>query len=47
MLLAKEAEALSFVYRGLKQWDLTDYVLQLRQEVSEEDAELLNVILAN
>lgn len=39
--VGEEPEALSFVYRGLKQWDLTHFVLQLRQEVSEEDAELL------
>ena len=37
----EEPGALSFVYRDLKQWDLTHFVLQLRQEVSEEDAELL------
>ena len=39
--VGEEPEALSFVYRGLTQWDLTHFVLQLRQEVSEEDAELL------
>ena len=27
--------------------DLTDYVLQLRQEVSEEDAELLAYVFSN
>ena len=37
----EEPGAISFVYRDLKQWDLTHFVLQLRQEVSEEDAELL------
>lgn len=37
----EEPEALSFVYRGLKDWNLTDFVLQLRQEVSEEDEKLL------
>ena len=30
--VGEEPEALSFVYRGLKQWDLTHFVLQLRQE---------------
>ena len=44
--VGEEPEALSFVYRGLKQWDLTDYVLQLRQEVSEEDAELLSYVFS-
>lgn len=39
--IGEEPEALSFVYRGLKQWDLTDFVLQLRQEVSTEDEKLL------
>ena len=39
--IGEEPEALSFVYRGLKQWDLTYFVLQLRQEVSEEDEKLL------
>ena len=39
--VGEEPEALSFVYRGLKQWDLTHFVLQLRQEVSEEDGNLL------
>ena len=40
-LLEKSQRPFPFVYRGLKQWDLTHFVLQLRQEVSEEDAELL------
>ena len=39
--IGEEPEALSFVYRGFKHWNLTDFVLQLRQEVSEEDEELL------
>ena len=39
--IGEEPEAVSFVYRGLKQWDLTHFVLQLRQEVSEEDGNLL------
>lgn len=39
--IGEEPETLSFVYRGLKQWNLTDFVLQLRQEVSEEDEKLL------
>ena len=39
-----EPEALSFVYRDLKQWDLTQFVLNLRQEVSEEDDRLLAAI---
>lgn len=39
--IGEEPEALSFVYRGLKQWNLTDFILQLRQEVSEEDEKLL------
>ena len=42
--IGEEPEALSFVYRGLKQWDLTHFVLQLRQEVSEEDEKLLALI---
>ncbi len=41
MLLAKSQRPFPSVYRGLKQWDLTHFVLQLRQEVSDEDAELL------
>ena len=44
--VGEEPEALSFVYRGLKQWDLTHFVLQLRQEVSEEDAELLAYVFS-
>ena len=44
--VCEEPEALSFVYRGLKQWDLTHFVLQLRQEVSEEDAELLAYVFS-
>ena len=39
--VGEEPEALSFVYRVLKQWDLTHFVLQLRQEVSEDDEKLL------
>lgn len=39
--IGEEPESISFVYRGLKQWDLTHFVLQLRQEVSEEDGNLL------
>lgn len=39
--IGEEPEALSFVYRGFKHWNLTDFVLQLRQEVSEEDGKLL------
>lgn len=39
--VGEEPEALSFVYRGLKHWDLTQFVLHLRQEVSEEDKKLL------
>lgn len=42
--VGEEPETLSFVYRGLKQWDLTHFVLQLRQEVSEEDDRLLAAI---
>ena len=44
--IGEEPESISFVYRGLKQWDLTHFVLQLRQEVSEEDGNLLAHILA-
>ena len=44
--VGEEPEALSFVYRGLKQWDLTHFVLQLRQEVSDEDAELLAYVFS-
>ena len=42
--VGEEPEALSFVYRGLKHWDLTQFVLHLRQEVSEEDEKLLSNI---
>lgn len=42
--VGEEPEALSFVYRDLKQWDLTQFVLNLRQEVSEEDDRLLAAI---
>lgn len=42
--VGEEQEALSFVYRGLKHWDLTQFVLHLRQEVSEEDEKLLSSI---
>ena len=42
--LAGYEKALSFVYRGLKHWDLTQFVLHLRQEVSEEDEKLLSNI---
>ena len=44
--VGEEPEALSFVYRGLKQWDLTHFVLHLRQEVSDEDAELLAYVFS-
>ena len=39
--IGEEPESISFVYRGLKQWDLTHFVLQLSQEFSEEDGNLL------
>lgn len=42
--VGEEPEALSFVYRGLKHWDLTQFLLHLRQEVSEEDEKLLSNI---
>ena len=42
--VGEEPEALAFVYRDLKQWDLTQFVLNLRQEVSEEDDRLLAAI---
>lgn len=42
--VGEEPEAISFVYRDLKQWDLTQFVLNLRQEVSEEDDRLLAAI---
>lgn len=42
--VGEEQEALSFVYRGLKHWDLTQFILHLRQEVSEEDEKLLSNI---
>ena len=42
--VGEEPEALSLVYRDLKQWDLTHFVLNLRQEVSEEDDRLLAAI---
>ena len=42
--VGEEPEALSFVYRGLKHWDLTQFLLHLRQEVSEEDEKLLSSI---
>lgn len=40
----EEAEALSFTFRGLKSLSLTDFVFLLRQEVSEEDQNLLEDI---
>ncbi|HFH9837825.1 TPA: peptide chain release factor N(5)-glutamine methyltransferase [Streptococcus suis] len=40
----EEAEALSFTFRGLKKLNLTDFVLLLRQEISDSDKVLLEDI---
>lgn len=42
--LGEEPETLSFVYKALKNLDLTAFVLQLRQEVSPQDKKLLTDI---
>ena len=45
LAVGEEAEALSFVFRELKKLSLTDFVLLLRQEVSDEDALLIRSIV--
>lgn len=42
--VGEEAEALAFTYRSIKHWDLTSFVMQLRQPVSDEDMFLLTHI---
>ena len=44
LAVGEEAEALSFVFRTLKQLSLTEFVLLLRQEVSDEDGLLIRSI---
>lgn len=44
LAVGEEAESLSFVYRTLKNLDLTAFVFQLRQEVSDEDKEFIRQI---
>ena len=45
-LIAKgeEAESLSFVYRGLKNFSFTDFVFALQQEISEEERQFVEEI---
>ncbi len=42
--VGEEAESLSFVYRALKNWTFTDFVLALQKEVEAEDKTLLDSI---
>ena len=42
--VGEEAESLSFVYRALKNWTFTDFVLALQKEVEAEDQTLLDSI---
>ena len=42
--VGEEAESLSFVYRALHKLSLTDFVLKIRTEVSQEDREELKAI---
>ena len=42
--VGEEAESLSFVYRALKNWTFTDFVLALQKEVEAEDQALLDSI---
>ena len=39
--VGEETESLSFVYRALKNWTFTDFVLALQKEVEVEDQDLL------
>lgn len=43
--VGEEAESLSFVYRALKNWTFTEFVLALQKEVEVEDQSLLQSIL--
>ena len=43
--VGEEAESLSFVYRALKNWTFTEFVLALQKEVEVEDQYLLQSIL--
>ncbi|KXU13869.1 Methylase of polypeptide chain release factor [Streptococcus infantis] len=40
----EEAESLSFVYRGLKNFSFTDFVFALQQEISEEERQFVEDI---
>ena len=42
--VGEEAESLSFVYRALKNWTFTEFVLALQKEVKVEDQALLQSI---
>lgn len=44
LAVGEEPEGLSFVYRGLKNLDLTAFVLLLRQEVSTEERDVIEQI---
>lgn len=44
LAVGEEAESLSFTFRGLKDLDLTSFVLLLRQEVTAEDQDLIEQI---
>ncbi|WP_048764261.1 peptide chain release factor N(5)-glutamine methyltransferase [Streptococcus cristatus] len=44
VVAGEEAESLSFVYRALNELSLTDFVLKIRTEVSQEDREELKAI---
>ncbi|MFH0357168.1 peptide chain release factor N(5)-glutamine methyltransferase [Streptococcus sp. A27] len=44
LAVGEEPESLSFVYRGLKNLDLTAFVLLLRQEVSAEERDVIEQI---
>ncbi|MDG3132487.1 peptide chain release factor N(5)-glutamine methyltransferase [Streptococcus suis] len=42
--LGEEAESLSFTFRAMKNLGFTEFIILLRQEVNEEDAELVKTI---
>lgn len=42
--IGEEKEALSYVFKELKSWSTTDFVLHLREAVPEEDEQLLEMI---
>lgn len=42
--LGEEAESLSFTFREMKNLGFTEFIILLRQEVNEEDAELVKTI---